>query len=59
MRECGYKFILRNHNKSKKGGKDQELIQSSITPNPGYHMERFMNRVFQSRPALPQYAETM
>ena len=24
--------------KSKKGGKDQESIQSSITPDPGYHM---------------------
>ena len=23
---------------SKKGGKDQEWIQSSITPDPGYHM---------------------
>ena len=23
---------------SKKGGKDQESIQSSITPEPGYHM---------------------
>ena len=23
---------------SKKGGKDQELIQSSTTPDPGYHM---------------------
>ena len=22
----------------KKGGKDQESIQSSTTPNPGYHM---------------------
>ena len=24
--------------KSKKAGKDQETIQSSTTPNPGYHM---------------------
>ena len=24
--------------KSKKGGKDQEGIQSSSTPDPGYHM---------------------
>ena len=23
---------------SKKGGKDQETIQSSTTPDPGYHM---------------------
>ena len=23
---------------SKKGGKDQESIQSSYTPDPGYHM---------------------
>ena len=25
-------------NKSKKGDKDQELIQSSTTPKPGYHV---------------------
>ena len=25
---------------SKKGGKDQESIQSSTTPDPGYHMEK-------------------
>ena len=25
---------------SKKDGKDQELIQSSTTPDPGYHMEK-------------------
>ena len=25
----------------KKGGKDQESIQSSTTPDPGYHMERW------------------
>ena len=25
-------------NKSKKHGKDQESIQSSTTPDPGYHM---------------------
>ena len=25
-------------NKSKKGGKDQYLKQSSTTPDPGYHM---------------------
>ena len=24
--------------KNKKGGKDQESIQSSTTPDPGYHM---------------------
>ena len=27
-----------NHGLSKKGGKDQESIQSSTTPDPGYHM---------------------
>ena len=27
-------------NKSKEGGKDQETIQSSTTPDPGYHMEK-------------------
>ena len=25
---------------SKKDGKDQEMIQSSTTPDPGYHMEK-------------------
>ena len=33
--------ILQNYTifsfESKKGGKDQELIQSSTTPDPGYH----------------------
>ena len=28
----------RSDNKSKKGGIDQESIQSSATPDPGYHM---------------------
>ena len=27
-----------NTYESKKGGKDQEMIQSSTTPEPGYHM---------------------
>ena len=27
--------------KSKKGDKDQELIQSSTTPDPGYHMGKW------------------
>ena len=26
----------------KKGGKDQESIQSSTTPDPGYHMGKFV-----------------
>ena len=26
------------HYRSKKGSKDQELIQSSTTPDPGYHI---------------------
>ena len=28
-------------NESKKGGKDQELIQSSATLDPGYHMGKW------------------
>ena len=28
------------HNQCKKDGKDQETIQSSTTPDPGYHMGR-------------------
>ena len=28
------------YQKSKKGGKDQQSIQSSTTPDPGYHMEK-------------------
>ena len=28
------------NNESKKGGKYQELIQSSITPDQGYHMRK-------------------
>ena len=27
-----------NKEESKKGGKDQESIQSSTTPDPGYHI---------------------
>ena len=30
-----------NRNKSKKGGKDEESIQSSTTPDPGYHMGKW------------------
>ena len=30
--------IVSRYNESKKGGKDRELIQSSTTPDPGYHM---------------------
>ena len=34
LQKCtGFDMIL-----SKKDGKDQESIQSSITPDPGYHM---------------------
>ena len=29
---------LRLTKENKKGGKDQETIQSSTTPDPGYHM---------------------
>ena len=30
--------VVSCNNESKKGGKDQESIQSSTTPDPGYHM---------------------
>ena len=30
--------IIQLEYKSKKGGKDQETIQSSTTPDPGYNM---------------------
>ena len=29
---------MKKFSKSKKEGKDQEWIQSSTTPDPGYHM---------------------
>ena len=29
----------------KKGGKEQEYIQSSTTPDPGYHMEKWQNTI--------------
>ena len=32
--------LLFNAMQSKKGGKDQESILSSTTPDPGYHMEK-------------------
>ena len=32
------KISLEDLFKSKKDGKDQEMIQSSTTPDPGYHM---------------------
>ena len=31
--------------KSKKGSKDQELIQSSTTPDTGYHMAKRQNTI--------------
>ena len=31
-------IILGDRGNSKKDGKDQETIQSSTTPDPGYHM---------------------
>ena len=34
-----------NISKSKKGGKDQESIQSSTTPDPGYHMRKRQNPI--------------
>ena len=33
-------YFCNNKNKSKKGGKDQESIQSSFAPDPGYHREK-------------------
>ena len=35
----------KNFFKSKKGGKDQESIQSSTTPYPGYHMGKCQNKI--------------
>ena len=32
------RYHLKVHTKSKKDGKDQDTIQSSSTPDPGYHM---------------------
>ena len=41
--------IIRNSTchaiKSKKGDKNQELIQSSTTPDPGYHRESDKNTI--------------
>ena len=31
-------FLDEKYIESKKGGKDQKSIQSSTTPDPGYHM---------------------
>ena len=31
-------YLLEASYQSKKDGKDQETIQSSTTPDPGYHM---------------------
>ena len=31
-------FVVSTLKRSKKDDKDQETIQSSTTPNPGYHM---------------------
>ena len=38
--------------KSKKDGKDQEMIQSSTTPDPGYHMGKLQkyNKHHQQEP---------
>ena len=32
-------------NQSEKGGKDQESVQSSTTPDPGYHMGKWQNTI--------------
>ena len=37
-RQSYYGGVKYAQNESKKGGKDQESIQSSITPDPGYLM---------------------
>ena len=38
MQQTAIKLPHIHINQSKKGGKDQRLIQSSITPDPGYRM---------------------
>ena len=53
-----YKFLTNNiagffacekneqdNDHSKKGGKDQESIQSSTTPDPAYHMGKWRNTI--------------
>ena len=42
---------LAQFNQSKKGSKDQESIQSSTTPVPGYHMGKWQkyNKTSQTR----------
>ena len=34
-----------NPKKAAQGGKDQESIQSSTTPDPGYHMGKWQNTI--------------
>ena len=36
---------IKDINQSKKDGKDQEMIQSSTTPDPGYHMGKKQNTI--------------
>ena len=40
--------------KSKKGSKDQESVQSSITPDPGYHMEKWQKSTIKHRKQEPR-----
>ena len=37
---CSMHNMLSRGNQSTKGGKDQEMIQSRTTPDPGYHMDK-------------------
>ena len=47
-------FYLQAHVQSKKEGKDQESIQSSTTPDPGYQWERDNVKIRAQRSALCQ-----
>ena len=43
---------------SKKGGRDQESTQSSITPDPGYHMGKWQKHNKAKRSDLSQQVTT-
>ena len=42
-------------NQGKKGGKDQETIQSSTTPDPGYHIGKLNITNKSQEPKHPLY----
>ena len=57
MKRCG--VLIYFGIQSKKDGKDQETIQLSTTPDPGYHMGKYMlQRTIVKRPALSQQLTT-